>query len=126
FNDPTMTVDVDGDGQSPATGDCRECAPGISAGAYDLPGNNIDENCDGTADNEVATCDSGLSASGDPTAHAKAMGICKAASGNSWGLVSAEFVQADGVTSCSDSLQRRIMTSFGSGNTPTAGSAMSV
>jgi hypothetical protein len=126
FNDTTLTVDVDGDGQSPATGDCRECDPGISAGAYDLPGNNIDENCDGTPDNEVTTCDASLSASGDAATHAKSLGICKTASGNSWGVVSSSFVRADGVTACSDSKQYQIRTTFGPGNKPTAGSSMSV
>jgi hypothetical protein len=126
FNDTTLTVDVDGDGQSPATGDCRECDSGISAGAYDLPGNNIDENCDGTPDNEVTTCDASLSASGDAATHAKSLGICKTASGNSWGVVSAAFVRADGVTACDKPLQYQIRTTFGSGNKPTAGSSMSV
>lgn len=125
FNDTSSTIDVDGDGQSPATGDCRECDSGISAGAYDLPGNNIDENCDGSADNEVTTCDTGLSATGDAAAHAKSLGICKTASGNSWGLVSASFVRADGVTACTDAKQYHIRSTFGPGNKPTAGSSMS-
>lgn len=126
FNDPTSTVDVDGDGQSPATGDCRECDPGISAGAYDLPGNNIDENCDGTPDNEPTGCDASLSATGDAATHAKSLGLCRVASGNSWGLVSASFVRANGTTACTDPKQYHIRTSFGSGNTPIAGSSMSV
>ncbi|HTV21819.1 MAG TPA: choice-of-anchor L domain-containing protein [Polyangiaceae bacterium] len=126
FTDPTLTIDVDGDGQSPATGDCRECDSGISAGAYDLPGNNIDENCDGIADNEPTTCDTGsLAANGDASAHAKSLGLCRVASGNSWGVVSTSFVRADGVTACTDSKQYRIMTTFGAGNKPTAGSSMS-
>lgn len=126
FNDPTMTVDVDGDGQSPATGDCRECDPAISAGAYDLPGNSIDEDCDGTADNEVVSCDSTLAAdSTSPVDFAKAMGLCKTAGTNTWGLVSATFVRANGSTECTNALQRRIMSTFGSGNSPTEGSKMS-
>jgi hypothetical protein len=126
FNDLTLTTDVDGDGQSPATGDCRECDPSVSRGAYDLPGNNIDEDCDGTVDNEVTTCDTGLSAGGDAWVHANALGLCKVASSNSWGVVSASFVRANGSTACSDSNQYRVMTSFGSGNLPTSGSSMSV
>jgi hypothetical protein len=124
FHDPTLTVDVDGDGQSPATGDCRECDPGISAGAYDLPGDHIDQNCDGTADNEVTSCDTGLAAAGDANAHAKALGLCKVASGNSWGVVSASFVRADGVTACTDAKQYEIMGNFGSGNLPVEGAKM--
>jgi hypothetical protein len=126
FNAPTFNVDIDGDGQTPATGDCRECDPGISKGAYDLPGNNVDENCDGTVDNEVTNCDTGLSATGDASIHTKSLGLCKIASGNSWGVVSSSFVRADGVTACTDAKQYRVMTTFGSGNSPTAGSSMSV
>ncbi len=126
FGDPTLTVDVDGDGLSPAQGDCRECDPTVNAGAYDLPGNHVDENCDGTPDNEVTTCDSSLSSSGDAMAHAKALGLCKVASGNSWGVVSAAFVRADGVTPCTDGMQYHIKSSFGSGNLPTEGKRMSV
>lgn len=123
FNDSTLTIDVDGDGQSPATGDCKECDPGVSAGAYDLPGNNIDENCDGIADNETATCDSNLFPAGDAWSHAQALGLCKVASGNSWGVVSASFVKANGTSSCSDSLQYEIMSSYGN-NVPTEGAKM--
>jgi hypothetical protein len=126
FNDSTLTTDIDGDGQSPATGDCRECDPGVSRGAYDLPGNNIDEDCDGTVDNEVTNCDTALSAGGDAWVHAKSLGLCKVAATNTWGVVSASFVRADGNTACSDSKQYQVMTTFGSGNLPTAGSSMSV
>lgn len=125
FNDPTLTVDIDGDGASPATGDCRECDPTIGPGAYDLPGNNIDENCDGTPDNEIVICDSTLAA--DSTSaidFAKAMGLCKTATANSWGLISASFVRANGSTECTNTLQRRIMSTFGPGNSPTRGSKM--
>jgi hypothetical protein len=126
FNDPASTTDVDGDGQSPATGDCRECDPGVSKGAYDLPDNNVDEDCDGVVDNEVTNCDTGLSASGNASVHAKSIGLCRVATGNSWGVVSSSFVRADGTTACTDSKQYRVMPSFGSGNLPTAGSSMSV
>ncbi len=125
FNDTSITVDVDGDGMSPATGDCKECEPGINPGAYDLPDNGIDENCDGLADNETTTCDATLFANGDAWSHAQALGLCKVASGNSWGVVSASFVKADGTTACTDTKQREIMSAYGT-NTPTQGSKMSV
>lgn len=126
FNDPTLTTDVDGDGQSPATGDCRECDPSVSAGAYDLPGDGIDQNCDEVVDNEVTTCDSSLAATGDAWAHAQALGLCKVATGNSWGVVSASFVRSNGSTACTDALQYHIKSSFGAANVPIEGSKMSV
>ncbi|MEY2936868.1 MAG: hypothetical protein RL033_7617, partial [Pseudomonadota bacterium] len=51
---------------------------------------------------------------------------CKVASGNSWGIVSASFVRADGVTACTDTKQYNIRSSFGAGNLPTEGKKMAV
>lgn len=126
YRDPTLTTDFDGDGFSPAQGDCQECDAGVNPGAYDFGSNGIDEDCDGTVDNAVATCDSALTQGGDAWDHAKAMGLCKVATSNSWGVVSADFVQANGTTACTSTLQRAISSTFGSGNLPTEGSKMSM
>lgn len=126
YKDTTLTTDFDGDGFTPAQGDCQECDPQVNPGAYDFPGNSLDEDCDGTADNATTTCDSALAAGGDAWSHAKAIGLCKVASATSWGVVSADFVRADGVTACTDTLQREIASSFGSGNSPTEGSKVSI
>lgn len=126
YRDPSLTTDFDGDGFSVAQGDCQECDAQVNPGAYDFGSNGVDEDCDGSADNAVATCDSALTQGGDAWAHAKAIGLCKVATSNSWGVISADFVRADGVTACTDTLQREIASSFGSGNLPTEGSKMSV
>lgn len=123
-------IDHDGDGYSYADGDCKDCDVNINPGAYDFPGNGIDENCDGTIDNPSNICDAGLSfSSSDPDNFARAMDLCKfttsGATGSSrtWGVISAELVRADG-SSCSNSLQRAIMQRFGNNNVPLYGDRM--
>lgn len=126
YTDPTGTVDYDGDGISPIQGDCRECDPTVNPGAYDVPNDGIDQDCDGTIDNGAVGCDGALSASGGALDHARAMGLCKVATENSWGILEARFVRADGVTPCTDTRQYRILNDYGSGNRPTEGQQMAV
>jgi hypothetical protein len=93
--------DVDGDGWTPAQGDCNDCDPNINPNAYDFPPapgqNPIDYDCDGQTD-EVGPCDFGLDiASSDPLNAARAVELCKLSSGpKDWGVVSAAWVMADG------------------------------
>lgn len=92
--------DYDGDG-FPLKYDCNECDPNTNNGAYDVPGNGLDEDCSGTPDDEPTDCDTGLPiAASDPFDGAKAMGLCKTAdpSGVEWGVVSAKWVMPDGVS----------------------------
>ncbi len=100
----TGTVDHDGDGWSPADGDCNDCNKFINPGAYDIPGNGIDENCDGTPDNEVTNCDSTLTSEATTvgTDGATAMDICRTTTSaaplpmKTWGLISADYVLPSG------------------------------
>ena len=95
FKDPNG--DHDGDGFTVAEGDCNDCSAAMNPGAQDFAGNNVDEDCDGTPDNNPTECDSALSvASNNAIDGAKALGLCKMAMGKSWGLVSAKYVAADG------------------------------
>lgn len=90
-------VDFDGDGY-PLKYDCNECDPNVNNGAFDVPGNGIDEDCDGVPDNEPTDCDTGLAmGSTDGFDGAKALGLCKKATDDKmWGVVKAEFVKPDG------------------------------
>jgi hypothetical protein len=74
-----------GSGGSSSGGGCVQ-----DPGSYDIPGDNCDNDGDGKVDN-VTTCDSSLSASGDATAFAKAIGLCQQADATHWGVVSATY-----------------------------------
>jgi hypothetical protein len=90
-------IDNDGDGWTGAAGDCNDCTWQMNPGAQDYPGNAIDEDCNGTADDSPTNCDGGLGlASGSPLDGARAMGLCKMAHSQSWGVLSAKYITADG------------------------------
>jgi hypothetical protein len=94
-NDPG--IDGDGDGWTGADGDCNDCTELMNPGAFDYAGNNIDEDCDGGADNTVEVCDGALALdSNDPLDGARAMDLCTMQAGESWGVVSAQYINADG------------------------------
>jgi len=95
--------DWDQDGWSTAQGDCNDCDRNANPGAYDVPGNGVDEDCSGVPDDEPSHCDQGLElAANDPLDAARAIGICRMTSANpvpqkrTWGVISAEWQQADG------------------------------
>lgn len=96
--------DLDDDGWSVAEGDCNDCTPLMNPGAYDFPG-GIDEDCDGTPDNEPINCDDDLAMeSTDPMDAARALGLCRVADPDApknkqtWGVLSAKYVYPDGST----------------------------
>jgi hypothetical protein len=90
--------DFDGDGYT-LREDCNECNTSINRGATDIPGNGIDEDCSGTADDEAVECDANLKGT-EAFDAAKAMGLCKKASedGRDWGVIEAHWVMPDGTT----------------------------
>ncbi|APR79980.1 Cell division protein FtsH [Minicystis rosea] len=124
------STDHDGDGYSYAQGDCADCDPLVNPGAYDFPGNGIDEDCNGVPDDAVTSCDTGLalasSVAGD---YAKAIDLCKTttatATGASktWGVISSKLVQADGA-STPNSLGYGILSAYGPNNLPQKGAKM--
>ena len=96
--------DVDKDGFTPTEGDCDDCDPFSNPNALEVVATDgskaKDENCDGTIDEvtPAVTCDQGLDVEDlDPLAALKAADLCKLSAGpKDWGVVSAEWVLADG------------------------------
>jgi hypothetical protein len=96
-------TDHDGDGFSAQDGDCNDCDPNVNPGAFDVPGNQRDEDCNGKNDDDGISCDTGLPLnSADAKDAAKAMGLCRTADPNgtgktkTWGVLSARYVMPDG------------------------------
>ncbi len=120
-------VDEDGDGWTTCDGDCcdntMECAnpAQVNPGAYDVPGDGADNDCDGQIDNAVAACDTGLSSDSSTAAdYAKAIDICQTTTMDDpmkkWGLISAVFTKADGSSQLdsAQSVQHSIRAHYGS------------
>jgi hypothetical protein len=126
--------DIDGDGWTACNGDCCEIPSQcgginpalVNPGAFEIPGDGIDNNCDGMVDNPVTTtCSTANKFTGvTGTDVIKAMDICQFTTANPplpmkiWGVISATQVHADGsptVASEAQSSQTAIKTHFGTG-----------
>ena len=125
--------DRDGDGITTCGGDCcdsTECSmPGaVNAGAFDAPGNNVDDDCNGVKDDTQLFCDMGL-ASGTLNAndYAKAIDLCQTATmtEKKWGVISATLTLADG-TGVPAPVAQSIRDHFGSGVMPRGGLNMAL
>jgi hypothetical protein len=132
------TDDLDGDGFKtcdPGGGpsdccDSTECSnPGlVNPGAFDAPGNNLDDDCDGMIDNTLLLCDQGLvSNSAMAMDYAKAIDICQTATmaDKKWGVVDAQLTLADG-TGVPDPQEYAIRAHFGTGVLPQGGVNMAL
>ena len=119
--------DADGDGFTPATGDCEDCSPQIGPAAFDFPGNGADEDCrNGDAPLTDIECDTGLAIdSMDAMDGARAIGLCKITTEDSgeWGVISATWVQADGTPMLPNPMQHGVLPTFGM-VTPHQGTSM--
>ena len=121
-----LNADSDGDGY-PLKYDCNECDPNVNAGAFDVPGNGIDEDCNGTPDDEPEDCDKSLPmAATDAFDGAKALGLCKKATDDKmWGVVEATWVKPDG-TSQTQPLGQGVLPSFGVNAAQTGGAVLAI
>jgi hypothetical protein len=122
--------DADGDGWTNCRGDCCDaagfgCAEPllVNPGAFEVAGNDVDDDCDGVIDNPVAVCDSGLpSNSANALQYAAAMDLCQTTiedppvEDKRWGVISAELVRASGSGTPATS-SRAIRPKFGASTT---------
>ena len=125
--------DKDGDGITTCAGDCcdsTECSDPklVNVGAFDAPGNMVDDDCDGAIDNTALLCDQGLnSASTAPIDYAKAMDLCQSttATDKKWGVISATLTLANG-SGAPAAKAHAIRPKFGTNVLPKGGTAMAV
>jgi hypothetical protein len=99
------------------------CTP--SSTNAEIAGNNCDDDGDGTVDN-VPVCDNGLSATGDASAFAHAIGICDDSTAKGYGLVSATYTRGYQSTDAPHAEQHSIMPKFGDVIKPHEGSMLGV
>ncbi|HEX8790529.1 MAG TPA: choice-of-anchor L domain-containing protein [Polyangiaceae bacterium] len=136
---PTLVTcghpDCDGDGYA-VPADCNDGDPLINPEAFDFPGDNIDDDCDGKVDDPVLHCETVPSpAPGTPTDFARAADLCAQNSKTNAGtvfdpLVHAAWGQVSGLgpgqtlwTSQTKPEQIAIVSSFG-GDMPRSGRTM--
>ncbi len=129
-------VDDDGDGFTENQGDCNDCDANVNPGAVEVvitdPDENgvvpepADEDCDGTVDNPIPSCDSGLAVGDtDPYHAAGAIGLCQQATANDskWGVLDAKWVRANGSGTANTS-SYGIIDNFGPNVNPQEGASM--
>jgi hypothetical protein len=111
----TTGLDRDGDGWTPAEGDCNDDAPAVNPGAWDAPDNGVDDDCDTVLDAPMRDCDCGPM----PT-HAEGLDACDPAYLRGFEIISHAANAADG---------RRVRSDYGSPSnalSPHAGCAYSL
>lgn len=92
----TADKDLDGDGFV-GRDDCNDSDPNINPGAFEVLGNGKDDDCDGVVD-KTPSCDDAIALDAkDAVSLANAMGLCRKASGKSWGLLEAKLETIDAV-----------------------------
>ena len=134
-------LDQDGDGYTDADGDLYDVPGGlvsspelVNPGAYDIPGNGIDDDCDGTIDNPRGACSTGDQLSGLTGALlAQAMDVCQTTvqspptlAQRRWGLINAELRRSLTNAALPDPRQVAVSADFGPGFQPNANGSLAV
>ena len=126
--------DKDADGFSINQGDCNDCDANVNPGAIEVPtdatdpeANVADENCNGEEDEVMGVCDDALDiADVDPLNGARAIGLCDVTSetDNTWGVIDAAYVRANGTPVPAPALAVGLLDSFGPNVTPRQGTRL--
>jgi hypothetical protein len=143
-----MNADQDGDGWTPAQGDCCDVKSAncqnpelVNPGAFEYPGNGVDDDCDPTTpDNAPPPQCSGAANFGTPNAVTatdllKAMDLCQfvddppaTPKDKKWGVIngSASLLLADGTSAlpAGDNAQVGVLTTYGPNVTPRKNATM--
>jgi hypothetical protein len=94
-----LDTDEDHDGYTVGQGDCNDTDPLVNPGAYEVPGNGKDDNCDGRTD-EVIDCDCSVTMNpNDTISYLNALELCA--------------TQVDNPALNGDGRSRTIIQSFG-------------
>ena len=137
-NAADLDLDQDGDGWTPNEGDCcdvpTDCnnPPFINPGAFEFPGNNVDDDCDPMTLDNAALLDCAPPRLQAPTAAddlIKALDLCQFVNEiapkpqRKWGVISTSLHLADGTLAPKD-LQVGVLGGFGASVVPQAGASM--
>ncbi len=140
--DPTL--DDDGDGFSEDQGDCNDCDANTNPDAIEVIGDPnmgmgggggagggymaADENCNGMVDEAPTTCDGNLAGNDvNALSGAKAIDLChEAGNGQGWGVVTANYVRANGAALANPGLAVALVAQFGTNAVAQNGGAMLV
>lgn len=104
-----------GDGSASSSGFVGPGACAPDPGKFEIPDNGCDDDGDGLVD-VPATCDDGLAEYGDADAFAKAIGLCRRATGPgdpAWGVVAAAYTRGHASAAAPAEGQHGILSAFG-------------
>ncbi|MBA3391550.1 MAG: choice-of-anchor L domain-containing protein [Deltaproteobacteria bacterium] len=126
-------TDRDMDGFTTCAGDCcdsTECSKPelVNPGAFDAPGNMVDDDCSGVADDTALLCDQALNSNSTSAMDfAKAIDICQTATATDkkWGVIDGKITLADG-TGVPDKEGYSIRPKFGAGALPQGGVSLAI
>jgi hypothetical protein len=130
-------LDEDGDGWTTCDGDCCDdevfgCIDAhlVNPGAFEVPGNGVDDDCDGVIDEVDPSCDGALASdSTNGFDYAAAMDLCQITNADAplpertWGVISAELTLANG-NGAPLPVQHSIRSSFGDNIGPSGGDSL--
>jgi hypothetical protein len=131
--------DLDGDGWGVCDGDCcdqvsPQCSNPhlVNPGAFEVPGNNVDDDCDGQIDNPVPLCDGNLATNSNAADdYARAIDLCQFTVENpplpqkKWGVINSWLQLANGAGAPA-AVSRSIRPQFGANNVPQQGQRLAV